>query len=93
MTTSTALQKKEIKLPAWCKCMAWDWEDYEEVPPACNSFKDDGRGYCLNCLHGEDCHKLPTEEDFLITENEHLKAALMRNEARLTKIRRLSMRY
>lgn len=84
--------KKEIEIPEWCKCMPWDWEDYEEVPPACNSFKDNGRGYCMNCEHGEDCHKLPTEIQFLKKEIEYLKETLARNEARLTKIRRTSIR-
>ena len=92
MSTSTAL-KKEIELPEWCHCMTWDWENYEEVPPACNAFKDNGRGYCMNCEHGEDCHKLLTEIEFLKSENVHLKAALVRNEARLTRIRRSSLRF
>jgi len=50
--------KKTIALPHWCKCMQCDWEDYEEVPPACTSFNGDWRGYCKTCGHGKNCHPL-----------------------------------
>jgi len=48
--------KKTIALPHWCKCMQCDWEGYEEVPPACNTFSGDWRGYCKTCGHGKGCH-------------------------------------
>ena len=46
----------ERELPAWCNCMPWDWDCYETIPPACNSFKDSGNGYCKFCQHTEECH-------------------------------------
>ncbi|MBF0203982.1 MAG: hypothetical protein HQK67_06620 [Desulfamplus sp.] len=95
MSTLKAL-KEEIEIPEWCTCMTWDWEAYEEVPPACNAFKDSGRGYCMNCEHGEDCHTTPTEIQFLKKEIEYLKETLARNEARLAKInfkKKVSLRF
>ena len=67
-------KQKEIMLPEWCKCMPWEWEGYETIPPACNCFKDDGRGYCCNCQHSIDCHSQNEQNRHLRKENVRLIA-------------------
>jgi hypothetical protein len=70
---------KERELPEWCKCMPWDWDDVDTVPPACHSFNDNGKGVCRNCEHGEDCHtESKNELARLKKENQKLMADIIK---------------
>ncbi len=62
-----SINHKERVLPEWCKCMLWEWEGYETIPPACNFFIDNGNGYCCNCGHSVDCHT-NSKQDKIIEE-------------------------
>ncbi len=69
-----SINHKERVLPEWCKCMLWDWEGYETIPPACNFFIDNGNGYCCNCGHSIDCHSQNEQNRHLRKENVRLIA-------------------